>query len=486
MINKRMVTLALVVILCLLFLTGCVDIEAMDQRWMDRAHVSLSESIDESDFEWVYLLGIPCVIFALWALLRSGGPDYVSVIHWMVIGILGVGSFFRILDVISLLGEGLWPEGYTISAVMEWMGWQIPFPEDAVWTSPFAYAFTDFIPSFYNIWQWVLLIVHALMLVVVTFSRNIKPIVVDLTFIFAWAITPSILAAGTKVIATAKQAAPLTITKAALEAGVYVFGGSALMLVIFIIVPCAVGVFALLVPWGKYEYSWGDKDRETKALLKKLTDKYDAREIMALISGFFVQAKPPHRDDGNGYEEASDSSSLPSGDFMEDDFRDPDDFGPPSPVPPKLSDTTPQESAKKAPSPVEGAVGTVDVGDEDSDVFEPKKGKVTQEGISDDTLPVTDEEAESDEFSTKKNNLSDTMRTVGKAAKTVAPIVGTIKPEAGLVLGAAGEVLDREDETDEYPSALRQDSTSGEEAQAEDHKTSDEENDIFSESKRRM
>jgi len=452
MSKGRMVILG---IICALLLTGCVDVDSLDQNWFGRAHNDIYGSIDKSWFNWVYLMAIPCMIFAAKALLREEESDWVGALHWFLIMIFGVGSFFRFIDVINIAGQEFWPSGYTISSVMDWMGWEIPFPSDAVWTSPFAYIVTDLFPSVFNIWQWTLLILHGGMIFMVAMSRNTKPIVVDLAFVLSWAITPVAMAIVTFGAASAKGDAAGSVTKALIEV-VYVFAGAGVIVAFFLLVPCAVGILAIFVPWGKFEYSWAGKDREKKALLVRAIDRGG---MLGLLGGLLVDVQPPLRGNRGNNQRAvvSDSSQLPPPGAVEGKFRDmgPDDFGPVSPRAPEKPSTpsgtaTPEEGFPEVKT---AAKSVREGGDLDQDTFEPRTDKLQLKAGS--SRFGEEKKFGDDEFPDKKRSLTKGLGAVGRVAKDVAPLVTAVRPEAGIALnavGAAGELLDRDDV---FPSSVQ-------------------------------
>lgn len=458
---RRTSLLIVVGVLAALLLTGCVDVEQMDQNWLARAFLDVSDKIDEESFKWIYILILPCMFFAAGALFRGGGPDWVSFIHWFVIMVIFVGSFFRITEVIRVVGQEFWPSGYTLSAVMDRFGWSLPFPKDATLVSPIAFAFTDLIPSLYNAQQWGLLIIHGAMLIIVAFSRNTKPIVVDLAFILSWAITPSILAFETVVWAVAKEAASNATAKALLE-GFYVVTGYGTMVIFFWILPTIVGIAAIFLPFGPLEYSWAGKDRETKALLKKLGERLDLRELGALFGSLFVQPQPPLREKPAYTEANPDRPLLTAPDYIEGSFRDlgPDDFGPSSPKPPQ-PEAPPGSPGNEKVSNRNGGPGNreedqPEAGSKENDLFEPRQARAGLEEPSgredldrlqdDEPTQSTPPDADKEGATSQKGRLEQGLETFGKAAKVAGPLISQARPEVGLPLTAAGEVLDRDEE----------------------------------------
>jgi hypothetical protein len=447
MTKRQLLTVAIFSLVCLLLLSGCIDEQALDRRWTERAHASIPVSEIAGYFEWTLILVVPCVAFAGIAVLRG---DYVSATHWFVIMVVGVGSFLRITDVIQAIGELFWPPDYSVTQVMDWMGWGLPFPEDIVWTSPFAYVFTDIVPSLYNVWQWVLIAIHGVMLVTITFSRNIKPIAVDLSFIFSWAITPSFLAVFTRAIAETKTAVPNIVTKAALEV-FYVFGGFGIFFVMFLVVPGIVGILALTLNWGKFNPSWGkEKDEDESGLLKKLAERFDRDELFAFLGGMAVDAPPPNREGDNG--ESNDVSTYPRLPPGGEKGRGPEDFGPtPSSPPASPSGSSGAPNAKDFGQRESGQTDIVDTRETEEGVFAPINPSVDPKEISDEIVgrDETGEEDEKFPLEKTKKPLGPVKRDIGKVAKTTAPYAAAVKPELGMLLGAAGELLDSEDNEDQ-------------------------------------
>lgn len=465
-----------------LLLTGCVDVEQMDQNWLNRAFLDISDRFDTSWFNWIYLLVIPCMIFAAKAFISA---DWISFTHWFLIMVLGIGSFFRITEVIVIFGRKLWPDGYTISIVMGWFGWSLPFPEDATWVSPVAYGFTDLIPSLYNTWQWGLLVIHGAMLVIVALSRNTKPLVVDGAFILTWGISPSILAFFTVAIAGAKEQAESALTKAILEV-VYIIGGLGTMAIFFWLIPLAVGLVAIFLPWPRpLEYSWGRKDKEA-GITRRLRDRIDIDALWAALATLLVQVPPPKRAGNTAYSEVALEQVLlpPPSDVVEGTYREkgPDDFGPSSPrsLTPEPSASPVSERSSRA---LEGEVKSPQV-DVKDDLFEPRKSSlITPAPEEDRSFSTEDEPQESKEepesgngeFSTRKGRLTQGLETAGKVAKVAGPLITPVKPEVGLALTAAGELLDRNDE--EFPT--RKGKSTAPEAPSSRDKPEDEDEELF-------
>lgn len=468
MTKRRVFTLFFLSILCLSFLTACIDKQKLDQRWLDRAHTAVDVGTISPYFTWVLFLAVPLMIFAFVALLRN---DYISFVHWFAIMVVGVGSFLRIVDVIQTFGNILWPDGYTISAVMDWMGWQVPFPDDAVWTSPFAFAFTDLIPSLFSIWQWVLIAVHGAMLIVVSFSRNLKPIAVDFAFIFSWAITPTILAVITRGFAAAKGASSLVVTKAVIET-LYVIFGFGAFAVFFVLIPLAVGLAALFLPWGRLNPSWrsGDrKDSETESLVQKLLGRLDRDALAAFLGAFAGSVPPPEEGTGNNsgeYAYATEYPRLPPGNSSSQGYGSggPDNMGPnpsgtgsPSSRGSGGGPSTAGNGGEKPPSDVvdteETSAGHFAPLVNSGRLEEPKP--VTQgDGDSEQEEPYPEEEGESFPSEKTGHPLASGARGLGKAAKSAAPLVTPLNPEAGLALGLTGALLDRPDAQSEESTKL--------------------------------
>jgi hypothetical protein len=441
MTKRQLLLVTIFSLVCLLLLSGCVDEQSLDRRWTERAHANIPVNEIEGYFDWVLLLVIPCVIFSGIAVLKS---DYVSAAHWFLIMVIGVGSFLRITDVIQAFGELFWPESYTVSQVMDWMGWGLPFPEDIVWTSPFAYVFTDFIPSLYNIWQWVLIALHGAMLITITFSRNIKPIAVDLAYIFSWAVTPSVLAVFTRAVASGKQIATGVVTKSVLEV-LYVVGGFGIFVFMFLVVPGIVGIMALTMDWGRYNPSWGrKKDEEYTSAIKKLSKKLDKDELFAFLGGMAVDAPEPHRENDNG--DVSDTLTYPRLPPNGETGRSPKDFGPSPPSGPFGSSGLPSSGTFDERKTDESDV--VDTKETEEGVFAPINTSVEPKERSGEPAEQEELTSEDEKFPLEKAKrpLGPVKRDLGKAAKTTAPYVATVKPELGILLGAAGELLDNDDD----------------------------------------
>jgi hypothetical protein len=466
--NKRRVFAILFVsILCLLFLTSCVDEQMLDQGWLDRANATVNVEAISPYFRWILWLAVPLMIFSFLALLKD---DYVSAIHWLAIMVVGVGSFLRIVDVIQDIGKLLWPDGYTISAVMDWMGWQIPFPKDAVWTSPYAYAFTDLIPSLYSVWQWALIAVHGLMLMVVSFSRNLKPIVVDFAFIFSWAIAPSILALMTRAFAAAKAASSSVVTKAVME-GLYVVSGFGVFAVFFVFVPIVVGLAALFIPWGRLNPSWKrdeKKEKDEVSLINRIFSGVDRDAAAAFFGSLVGQVPPP--DEGMGGSTGNVSSygsqfpMLPPGGSSE---SPPDRGGSGGPSGRGPRPSSPPSGRPKDPSPGDGGGNrepgypfsdVVDTKETSRGVFEPlpDSGVTGDANLTESPKPETEDISSGDEnesirekyfpFLEGQGSVSQGLEDLGKTAKAAAPFVAPLSPEAGLALGLTGSLLDRSED----------------------------------------
>ncbi len=442
----RMLTLAFVSILGLIFLTGCVDIESIDQRWLARALNDPSDNVDFSSFNWI-VAGLLLIffIFSSYAFLTK---DWVGAIHWLIFMTVGIASVFRITELILAAGEWAWPDDYKMSTVMELMGWQIPFPEDAVWTSPVAYAFTDFIPSVINVWLWGLWIVHLISLVVIAISRNIKPIVVDLAFIGGWLITSPILFSWTQVSANAKAEATSKATKAVIELLLYAGGVWVLMALFMSLIPIAVAVFAIFVSWGKYDLSWKKNKDEASVIaeaVKKLTGKVDADALVAFFAGLGIKAKPPIREENGG--DGTEGAVGPQAQGTEGDGPE----GPTEGLEPSLTEDGVETGKPDSSQEEDGAIVGETTGLPADDV-----GVQTASAPVDLDTPSSEDESDDDssdqvpkekggEVESEESRVKRTASRVGRAAKAAAPVVGAVRPEAAVALGVVGGLLAPDD-----------------------------------------
>lgn len=430
-------------LLSLLVLTGCADEQQLDARWLARAHANIIVPEVEQYFRWVILLGLPCLVLAGIAWIRS---QYAMAIQWFLLMIFGVGSFLRIADVIQVLGEIAWPEVYTVSAVRSWMGWQLPFPEDVIWTSTFAYIFTDIIPSIYFIWKWLLLAVHAAMILAIVFTRTFRPLLVEGAFIFTWMTSPGILGIITFVTASTKRMSLNTATKAAVEV-FYVGFGSVIPLIWCLIIPGIVLMFALVVPMarGTLEPRWGPEKNTNRRLrdmvlaLGHALNLVDVNELGAFFASFLAEAPPPHRNgEGGQWREDSEFPRLLPG-------YGPDEFGPSAPRLPSPPGTSPSgETGPAGPN-------IIDMDETSKGRFTPRQTPIRLGGPTNTDAPSDQEFEPSQPKSPKKTSrkFAPDSKDIGRAAKTVGPMVTPFRPEVGLALSAAGELLDRGDEEDE-------------------------------------
>ncbi len=446
MLTKKKVALCLMFLFFLFLLTSCADEQSLDAKWLERAHANINTSEVEGYFKWVILLAIPCFIFAAISLLTD---DWVGFFSWSIILVFFVGSFLLITDVLQTIIAAFWPDSFSISTIMDWFGWQLPWPKDAVWTSFYAYGFSDLIPSVYNMWQWILLTVHAGTLLAIGFSRNIRPIWADMAFIATWAISPMITAGIAHSAAANKAAASTVLSKSAIEVG-YILVTSGVAIALCVLLPLGILVLTFISPItkGKLQSQWGpnwweNKDRSES--IKRMFDKFSFEEAAALIAGLFTELPQPHRNGINGSSTAEfPKQSPPSGDYPHGSDQDLGLSSPPSTGP-----TGPLVSRGER--------------DRSSD----RNGVKTTETSTGQFKPISKRIKRDDGLSDLKNKgeFSPRVHDLGRAAKTVAPLAASVKPEAGLIIGAAGEILDRTNQTKEegeFASPVRREKRSDE------------------------